>query len=259
MPDAVPSDDFSPSPVPAAAPATEGSNPAVSVPTATGNPIDNTAGAGAGGDDFNFSEADLTSADEGSASNGVVGDDVENPAAPNGEARQQGEYTLTFAEDSPVPEFVRGDLTRVAQELEVPADKASALYERGLTAFRTLANKQLREEGVRLKEEWGERYAANVQAVKPLMVRVLKKAGIPLENAGPLKSPMGFRLMNAVREMMGESSNYAGKATADVTLSREQQIQAIYNDPKKMAILSDPGNPQWAELNAHLNHLLGLP
>lgn len=259
MPDDAPApaaDGFTP-PAPAL-PASAGSSNATT-PAAAGEShtqLPDDAGAGVGGD-FDFSAADLESkAGEDNDGNDTA---AESPAEGSGDNPRQGEYVLTFADDSPVPEFVRGDLTRVAQELEVPADKASALYERGLAAFRTQADRQMREEGARLKEEWGDRYEANVKAVKPLMVRVLQKAGIALENAGPLKSPMGFRLMNAVREMMGESSAFAGKAGGNVVLSREQQVQDIYNDPQQLAILADPANPKWAELNAKLNHLLGLP
>lgn len=216
-------------------------------------PIAHNGADTAGGSDFDFSDADLQGADEGQTAE-------QQPEEQGEQQKEPGdEYALEFGEASLVPEDLRGDLTGIAKELGVDSKAAVQLLDKSLNAYVARNEAQMKEAGAQLKQEWGDRYAANVRAVKPLMVKVLQKAGIPLEQAGPLKSPMGFRLMNAVREMMGESSALAGASKTEPVLSREQRLQRLYNDPAKMEILANPAHDKWAEVNAEVNKLMGLP
>lgn len=173
-------------------------------------------------------------------------------------AGEGGEYKLEWGEESAVPDYVRGDLAAVAKDIGVPAEQAAQLYERGLQAFIAQDQARMREAGQKLKQDWGNEFDAKIKAGKNLLARVAAQAGMTPEECKPMMSPMGFRFIEGLRLMMGESAKFAGKPTQTQALSPEAELDSIYKDPQKFAILSNPAHPEFEAVNARVNHLLGI-
>lgn len=202
---------------------------------------------------FSFTEDD---AKEGATTNNADESAAEGEAENNNGANEA--YDVTWSETSAIPEFARAGIADLAKQAGVPADKAGSLFEGALAHFQSEVDKVNKELGRELKAEWGDNFGRRVDSAKQLMARVAAKAGLSPQECAPLMGPHGIRFMHAVRELMGEPGGYAGNGSAARAMSPSEQVDAIMNDPKQLAIMSDPSHPQYRALNAKVNKLLGI-
>lgn len=200
--------------------------------------------AGVDDDVFSFSDADAGDAQDG------------GEAADGGEGEDGGVFELSAETDIP-QEFAEG-LGEIARELGVPGGKGAQLIERAwefAKAQQEAANKQL---GAEMRKEWGREFDAKVAATKQFAARLAKRAGLDAAKMAPMMSPYGFKLLNAMREMVQEGGGFAGAANSEPKLTTEQQIDQIYETPELFRALTEPGDPRHDEINARLNRLMGI-
>lgn len=203
---------------------------------------------GADDDLFRFSDADADDDENGRC---------EGEAAGGGDG-EDGEVRFELSHESDIPQEFAGDLGKIAKQLGVPGDKGAKLIEQAWSyakAQHAAGNKRL---GAELRREWGSEFDAKVGATKSFAARMARRAGLSMEQMAPMMSPHGFRLLNAMREMVQEGGGYAGAAKRDAQLSVEQQIDQIYESPELFRALSNPGDPRHNEVNARLNKLMGI-
>lgn len=200
--------------------------------------------AGVDDDVFSFSEADADDAQDG------------GEAADGGEDEDGGVFELSAETDIP-QEFAEG-FGEIARELGVPGGKGAQLIERAweyAKAQRAAANKQL---GAEMRKEWGSEFDSKVAATKQFAARLAKRAGLEVAQMAPMMSPHGFRVLNAMREMLQEGGGFAGAANSEPKLTKEQQIDQIYETPELFRALTEPSDPRHDEINARLNGLMGI-
>lgn len=166
------------------------------------------------------------------------------------------EYKLAFGADSGIPDSLHEPLGKVAQKLGLESGKAASLLTEALAVVReqeTALNKQL---GLKLREEWGNEFDSRVKATKRFMARMAQQSGLSNEQMAVLMSPNGFRLMDAIRQSVGEPRGIAGNPAHAKAPTVQEQIDAIYNDPNEYAALINPADPRYMEVNDKMNKLL---
>lgn len=168
------------------------------------------------------------------------------------------EYVFELGEDTQIPEQIHGALGTLAQGLGVPGDSAAKLLNGALETYQKAHREVMLANLGKLKEEWGDKYAANVQATKAFITRIGRKAGLPVEELAPLSCPNGMRLMNALREELAESSAYVGAPATAPKLTVEQQIDAFYADKEKCEAMLNPAHPRFQAVHAELNRLYNI-
>lgn len=68
--------------------------------------------------------------------------------------------------------------------------------------------------------EWGAEYQANVRQAKVFAAQMEKKAGVPHDVMKIFASPMGFRLLHALRGAVAEPGFVGGCAAREATKPR---------------------------------------
>lgn len=206
-------------------------------------------GGEAADDMFSFTEDDAKEDAEG-------GEQPEEPA--EGGEGEDGGGKFELSQDADIPQEYAGGLGKIAQELGVPGDKGARLIEQAwkyAKAQHAAENKRL---GAELRKEWGGEFEAKVGATKTFAARMASRAGLSMEQMKPMMSPHGFRLLNAMREMVQEGGGFAGGSRSAPSLTTEQQIDQIYNTPELFKALTTPSDPRYEEVNKRLNKLMGI-
>lgn len=211
------------------------------VEPAEGDSGDDAAAADDDADVFSFSDAD-----------------AESDAQGEGEDAEGGEDVFAFSEGSKVPADYTEAFAGIAKEVGVGGKAAAALIERAWE-YAVAQDKALNKElGGELRKEWGSEFDAKVAATKTFAVRLAERAGLSMEAMKPMMSPYGFKLINAMRELVQEGGGFAGGAKSEPKLTAEQQIDQIYETPELFRALTEPGDPRHDEINARLNKLMGI-
>lgn len=212
-------------------------------------------GAAMEDDVFTFSEAD---GEPDAAATGDVEAAGGDAAATGGEVDGGEEDAFAFSEGSQVPDEYAEAFAGIAKEVGVGGKAGAALIERAwahAVAQREALNKEL---GAELRKEWGSDFNAKVGATKSFAVKLAGRAGLSMEAMRPMMSPYGFKLLNAMREMVQEGGGFAGVANAAPKMTPEQEIDKIYETPELWRALTDSGDPRHKEVNERLNMLMGL-
>lgn len=205
---------------------------------------------GASDDDLGiFSLSDAYEAEEG------------QEGAESAESKEEGkeeEYQFDLGEQTQIPEVIHGQLGTMAQKLGVPGDKAAALLNRGLEIYQEAHREAMKKSLADLREDWGDKFTANVKATKAFIARLGKAAGLAVNELAALECPHGMRLMNALRVQLNETGAYAGAPQSAPKLTPQQQIDAIFSDPVKAEAMLDPGHPQYRAVHAELDRLYSI-
>lgn len=183
-------------------------------------------------------------------------DDAPEGEADGGEGEDGGVFELSAESD--IPQDYATGLGEIAREVGVGGAKGAQLIERAweyVKEQQAAANRQL---GAEMRKEWGSEFDAKVAATKQFAARLAKRAGLDAAKMAPMMSPYGFRLLNAMREMVQEGGGFAGGAKSEPKLTTEQQIDQIYETPELFRALTEPSDPRHEEINARLNKLMGI-
>lgn len=206
-------------------------------------------------DVFVFSAEDGELADAAAGDAAAAGGDA---AAADGEVVAGEEDVFAFSEGSQVPGGFTEAFAGIAKEVGVGGKSAAALIERAWAhamAQQEAVNKEL---GAELRKDWGSEFNAKVGATKAFAVKLAGRAGLSVDDMKPMMSPYGFRLLNAMREMVQEGGGFAGAANAAPKMTPEQEIDRIYETPELWRALTDSGDPRHKDVNERLNKLMGL-
>lgn len=188
---------------------------------------------------FAFSDADADEGDAGAESLGSAA-------------------VFELPSGSPVPvEYAEG-FGKLASELGVDGGQAGRLIDGAWRQVAAQEQEALKVAAERLRAEWGPDFEANMVATKKFAVQLARRAGMTVEEMGPMKSPNGFRLMNAMRAMLQEGGGYAGGSKEQKPLTKEQEIDRIYETPELFRALVNASDPKHEEVNRRLNKLMGI-
>lgn len=172
------------------------------------------------------------------------------------------EYTLQWGEegDGGIPQDFHEGLAQVAKDLGYDNSKSARLLARSYQYWQERemqANKAIAQD---LRKQWGEKFNANIRETKKFWNETLKDAKIPPQARAILGSPYGMILGNHLRTKIqgGEGGSFAGSSAGSAPMSKEAQIDAIYNDPKLARATWDSTDPHYAEVQQKLNSLMGI-
>lgn len=180
----------------------------------------------------------------------------EETAEDSGEEDEQEEYQFDLGEETQIPSEIHGELGGLAKELGLPGDKAAALLNRSLEIYQKAHEAANKELGRELRKEWGPEFDAKLKATKIFAAKLGREAGLKAEDMAVMMSPYGVRLLNAMREKLGEGG-FAGRAAAS-PMTTQQRLDAFYADPAKMAAVLDASHPLYESANKELNQLYGI-
>lgn len=180
----------------------------------------------------------------------------EDADAGESDQEESGEYEFNLGEETQIPEVIHGDLGSLAKELGLPGDKAAALLNRGLEIYQKAHEAANKELGRELRKEWGPEFDAKLKATKIFAAKLGREAGLKAEDMAVMMSPYGVRLLNAMREKLGEGG-FAGRAAAS-PMTTQQKLDAFYANSEKMAAVLDASHPLYESANKELNQLYGI-
>lgn len=191
-----------------------------------------------------------TLSDPGSPTNHETGDE-QNDAIHKPET--QGEYAISWGEDSTVDASTRDVITGLGKELGLPADKLGEFVGKMEAHFNGIsesvqaeATKQLQEKETALRKEWGRDYDDKLRGACNMAVRICAKAGVEpavFEELGIESHPDMMRVFGAIAQVMGEARLPAAEATTSANRAEAMRIRTDPSHPLYKAY-HDPSNPK---------------
>lgn len=160
--------------------------------------------------------------------------------------------------DGGIPQDYHATLAQVAKDLGYDNSRSARLLARAYSSIVEQETKAGRAIAQDLRKQWGENFNANIRETKRFWNDTLRGANIPPEARAILGSPYGMMLGNYLRSRIqgGEASRFAGSGNTQSSRSVEQEIDAIYNDPKTSRATWDTSDPMYNEVQKRLNGLM---
>ena len=157
----------------------------------------------------------------------AVGDE-EGGAAEEGE-----EYALNVEERYNVEPEIVSDLTECAKGAGLKAAEASEFMNAMLAKLSEKQKAAFDAQDKALRKDWGADFANRMRKNNQFIAHLARKAGLSQADIAVLQSPQGYRLVDALRGVTGESRVLAGStsrgADANAPISEEQR-RAVLRD-----------------------------
>lgn len=168
-----------------------------------------------------------------------------NPYAVNLESvdeaggEDEGEYALTVEEQYNVEPEIVSDLTECARGAGLNAGKASEFMNAMLAKLTEKQAAAFAAQDKQLRADWGNDFANRVRKNNQFIAHLAAKAGLSQSDIAVLQSPQGYRLVDALRGVTGESRVLAGStgqhADPNAPMSEDQRrviLRDMVRNPK---------------------------
>ena len=198
--------------------------------TTTTDAADATQGAQQGGGTFHDS-VNPNMADHAAVKRNPYAVQLDAEDGAGGE-EESGEYALTVEEQYNVEPEIVSDLTECARGAGLKAGKASEFMNAMLAKLTEKQQAAFDAQDKKLRADWGNEFANRVRKNNQFIAHLAAKAGLTQADIAVLQSPQGYRLVDALRNVTGESRVLAGGTgnVADPAAMSDEQRRAILRD-----------------------------
>lgn len=209
-------------------------------------PDDTTITTEGGSDATQGAQGDGTFHDSGGPNMANSEAENSNPYAVNLEAvgdeadgEDEGEYALSVEERYNVEPEIVNDLTECAKGAGLKAAAASEFMNAMLAKLSEKQKAAFEAQDKALRKDWGGDFANRMRKNNQFIAHLARKAGLSQADIAVLQSPQGYRLVDALRNVTGESRVLAGST------SRGADAHAPISEEQRRAVLLDMvRNPQ---------------
>ncbi len=195
----------------------------------------------------------------------------QEPAEPTGEETQtdpeakeqakepEKEYILELPDDLEVTDEFRAILKEQAKDSGLDGKAAGKYVSSVIKAMEKAEADNIAQSTRELREEWGKNFNAHMKSVKEFAYKLRAKSGLSPQDLAPLQSPKGYRLLLALKQMVGEDTFVDGKTAP--AQDPQKEAQRMLTDPthKYFKAIQDPTDPLFPEANRVYNQLVGFP
>lgn len=193
---------------------------------------------------FDFSAADAGDDDGGGG----------EPAAED----DGGDYELDFGQSFGGSDEVRDMITGHARAAGISREAGSRFVASVCESLLQQHQAQTKSAYDALAEEWGADFDKNEAGCKRMLGQMLKAGVIQESDKAALLNPSVFRVINHIRQAMGERP--ALGTTKAVQMDGRKEYERIMSDPKspQFQILMNPQHPEYRQTAAYMNGLAGM-
>lgn len=170
---------------------------------------------------------------------------ADNPYAVNIEAADEAasdetaDYALDVEEQYNVEPEIVNELTGCARGAGLQAQQASKFMNAMLAKLTEKQQAAFAAQDKQLRADWGGDFASRVRKNNQFIAHLAAKAGLSQADISVLQSPQGYRLVDALRNVTGESRVLTGStnkvADPNAPLSEEQRramLRDMVRNPK---------------------------
>lgn len=167
-------------------------------------------------------------------------------------------FELTLGENI-TPEM-KTFLTEKAKESGFEAEKASSFISAITAKMEEDSIAAVEAEDKSLRDDWGRDYEKNMKQAQAFAHKLSKASGLSMEELEPFASPRGFRLLNAIASMTGESSVSGATMKADSQIDPKKEAEELVKGihPKYGHAILDPSHALHREANEYYNRIVGI-